>query len=179
MNWKPVVGYEGLYEVSDTGLVKSLARLKQCGHKNSKPQTTKEKFLTIRTDRNGYKRAKLSKNGKAKLVLLHRIIAQAFIPNPKGLAEVNHIDGDKNNNVPNNLEWTTRSKNMKHAFENNLKIARKGEENNKSKLTTEDVKLIRTLRKQGYTLTTLAERFQVTPAAISAIANFKTWKEVE
>lgn len=177
--WKPVIGYEGIYEISNTGLVKSLSRNKHCGHEMSKPQITKERILTIRTDRLGYTRVKLSKNGVSKLLYLHRLIAKAFIENPKSSKEVNHIDGDKSNNEISNLEWCTRSENLKHAFKNGLKRAKKGEENNKAKLNVTEVKEIRKLYNTGkYTQVNIAKTFNVTSATISGIVNFNTWKEV-
>lgn len=175
--WKPVIGYEGIYEVSNLGRVKSLARVKSCGHPGSK-QLTKERLMTIREDRNGYKRVKLSKDGKSKLITLHRIVAMSFVDNPLNKNEVNHIDGNKNNNIPSNLEWVTRSENVQHAFNKKLKLAIKGEVNNNAKLTESDVKEIRELRKEGLTLRSIADKYKITAANVSEIVNYKTWKEV-
>lgn len=179
MKWKAVVGYEGIYEVSNTGLVKSLSREKHCGYKGSKPQITEEKILAIRTDRAGYKRVKLSKNGVARLALLHRVVAQAFVMNVNSYREINHKDGNKENNFPSNLEWVTRSGNMKHAFEKGLKHSRKGESNNKAKITENDVRRIREMRKNKHTLVEISMEFGITATNVSNIVNFKTWKEVE
>lgn len=175
--WKPVKGYEGIYEVSNDGRVKSLARLKECGHPGAK-QMTKERLLKIKADRMGYPRVKLSKNGVAKLIPLHRVVALSFVENPHNKPEVNHIDGDKTNNLPDNLEWATRSENLKHAFDKKLKCAIKGEENNKSKLKAEQVLKIRLLRNEGVKLVDIADKFGVTAANVSEIVNFKTWKDV-
>lgn len=179
VEWRPVKNYEGIYEINNLGVVKSLSRKKYCGHKNSKPQLTKEKYLKNKIDRLGYVRVKLSKDGKSSLKYVHRILALSFIDNPKNKKEINHIDGNKQNNNLNNLEWTTRSKNMKHAFELGLHKAKKGEENNKAKLTKNEVKEIRRLYKKGeYTQTRLGEMFDVSSANINEIVNNKTWKEV-
>lgn len=87
--WKDVVGYEGIYQVSDTG------KVKRVGKKELKPKIEK----------NGYVRFHLSKNGIAKMELAHRLVAQAFIPNPLNYKTVNHIDENKQNNCVSNLEW--------------------------------------------------------------------------
>lgn len=175
--WKSIVGYEGIYEVGESGQVKSLPRIKYCGHPGA-TQKVKERILVKTIDRNGYVRVNLSKNGAAKLFHLHRIVALTFLDNLEGKREVNHIDGDKNNNNTSNLEWVTRSENMRHAFRNNLLNPRVGENNNKSKLTAEKVKEIRKLRSNGSTLQKIADQYGVSAANISEIVNFKTWKGV-
>jgi hypothetical protein len=96
--WKPIENYEDLYWVSNFGNVKS---------------KRKDKKLSINLD--GYYVVNLCKNGKIKTFTVHRLVAQAFVPNPKNKPFVNHIDGDKLNNYYKNLEWCTQSENMKHA----------------------------------------------------------------
>lgn len=96
--WKSITGYEGLYEVSNLGRVKSLKFDKE---KILKPNKVK-----------GYLRVELLKNGQRKLLYVHRLVAAAFIPNPKGLPEVNHKDEDKTNNSVTNIEWVSRWDNM-------------------------------------------------------------------
>lgn len=99
--WKPVAGYEELYAVSNLGRVKSL----------NYNHTGKEKILKpFKT--NGYLLVGLSKKGKVKRFLVHRLVASAFIPNPKGLPEINHLDENKANNVATNIEWCDRWRNM-------------------------------------------------------------------
>ena len=95
--WKDVVGYEGLYQVSNLGRVKSLPR--------NGTHTNKEKEMTVRADPKGYMRLCLCKDGKGKNVKVHRLVAEAFIPNPANLPQVNHKDEDKRNNCVWNLEW--------------------------------------------------------------------------
>ncbi len=93
-NWKPVLGYESFYEVSTSGEVRRV------GKKDS---------LKQKVERNGYVRVNLSKNGIAKMELVHRLVAMAFIPNPNGFITVNHIDENKQNNHIENLEWASMS----------------------------------------------------------------------
>ena len=90
--WKPVVGYEGLYEVSNFGRVKSL-------------KFGKEKILKPVTNTFGYLQVTLCKNNKKKLVTVHRLVAEAFLPNPHNYSCVNHKDENKQNNNVSNLEW--------------------------------------------------------------------------
>ena len=104
--WKDVLGYENLYLVSNFGRIKSLY------HKN--------KIMQVYTNQQGYSIVRLHKNKKRTGLLLHRIVAKAFIPNPNNKPEVNHIDGNKLNNCVNNLEWVTSSENTIHAYNNKL-----------------------------------------------------------
>ena len=107
--WQAVKGYEGLYEVSNQGRVKSLPR-----------NTTKGKILVAEKNHRGYYRVGLTKNNKQKHFSIHRLVAEVFIPNPQNKPQVNHIDGNKQNNSVENLEWVTHSENMKHATEMGL-----------------------------------------------------------
>ena len=102
--WKDIVGYEGLYQISNLGRVKSYL-------KSSKYPVEQEHILTAHKSR-GYINVLLSKNGKSRPFSVHRLVAQAFIPNPNNLPEVNHKDEDKTNNNVDNLEWCNRSYNM-------------------------------------------------------------------
>ena len=88
--WKDIEGYEGLYQVSNLGRVYSKKT---------------NRFLTMKKGNHGYERVALFKDGKQKFYLKHRLVAQAFIPNPDNLPEVNHKDEDKSNNCVSNLEW--------------------------------------------------------------------------
>ena len=109
--WKDVVGYEGLYKVSNRGKVRSLSRLVL--RADGKPLTIREKILKPAVDKKGYLRTCL---GSCNTVKLHRLVAIAFIPNPLNLPEVNHIDGNKLNNSVENLEWVTHKQNTDHAL---------------------------------------------------------------
>lgn len=113
--FKEIPTYEGKYWVSNFGNVKTFYQGK---YFNLKPN--KDKF--------GYLRLSLSKNNKSKSFRIHRLVAMMFIPNPYNYKEVNHIDGNKENNHADNLEWCTRSQNVKHAFDMGLKFNKKGEE---------------------------------------------------
>lgn len=105
--WKPVVGYEGLYEVSNCGDVRSLRFRNQ--------KLTKD--LTQRTNNKGYKMVYLSEKGKTKLVLVHRLVAMAFVDNPQNYPIVNHKDENPLNNNADNLEWCTYSYNRTYSMD--------------------------------------------------------------
>lgn len=112
--WKPISGYEGLYEISCFGRIKSLA-------KNGK----KERMLKSSSNGQGYRHVVLCKNDIKKTIDIHRLVASAFVPNPEGKIQINHIDGVKGNNFYSNIEWCTQSENITHAYKCGLMIARK------------------------------------------------------
>lgn len=116
--WKDIPGYEGMYQISNTGRVKSLSRERKC-NRNS-VATVKERIKPHFVNKKGYCQIGLCKNGKRTGFHVHRLVAMAFIPNPYNKKTVNHIDGNKSNNNVENLEWATYSENIKHAFLNNL-----------------------------------------------------------
>ena len=97
--WKPIEGYEGLYEVSNTGRVRSLDKY------DSMNRFLRGRILRLFTDGLGYLRAQLYSNSKRKSFLVHRLVAQAFIPNPDNLPQVNHRDENPSNDNVDNLEW--------------------------------------------------------------------------
>lgn len=107
--WKDIEGYEGYYQVSNLGRVKSLERLTTYTNSNAvtRKQPVKEKILSQRMDRHGYQRVSLKKDRKRKLCLVHRLVAQAFIENPDSLPLVNHKDENRSNCNAMNLEWCT------------------------------------------------------------------------
>lgn len=113
-SWRDVKNYEGLYQVSNTGKVKSLART----YKNRKcEEIIKSPSLASK----GYYRLPLCKEGKIKYYYIHRLVAEAFIPNPNNYKMVNHKDENKLNNNANNLEWCTHTYNMNYG---NINIKR-------------------------------------------------------
>lgn len=107
-NWLPVVGYEGYYEVSDKGNVRSVPRFDGC-HVHKKYHT-----LAQRDNGHGYKIVNLWKDNKGKFFYVHRLVAEVFIPNPSNLPQVNHIDENKANNCVENLEWCNNSYNNRY-----------------------------------------------------------------
>lgn len=112
--WKDIPGYEGRYQISNKGQVKSLPRYVS---NHTGKLLVKEKILAQRPDFKGYMRIDLKDNcGKKHYFGIHRLVATAFIPNPENKPQINHIDGNKANNNIDNLEWCTNSENQKHAY---------------------------------------------------------------
>lgn len=116
--WKDIKDFEGLYKISNKGRIKALER-KVIGKFNS-VRTIKEQYLTPTDNGRGYMVVALYKNGKRYFKKVHRLVAEAFIPNPENKSEVNHIDGNKKNNYVENLEWVTTKENCRHRQDNNL-----------------------------------------------------------
>lgn len=108
--WKPIPEFEGLYEISNLGRVKSLIGWDGHGYIN------RERIIKPTLTSTGYYKVDLKKNGKRKVYKLHRAIAQAFIPNPEGKPFINHIDGNPLNNDIANLEWCTNQENIRHGY---------------------------------------------------------------
>ena len=121
--WKDIEGYEELYQISNFGNVKSL-------HFN---HSSYSKLLTNRIVNEGYCQVVLYKNKIRKAFYIHVLVANAFIPNPLNLPEVNHKDGNKINNHISNLEWVTSQENSIHAVETGLRTVPKGSEHYRSK----------------------------------------------
>ena len=106
--WKDIAGYEGLYKVSNKGNVYSVERKDSMGRKWG------GRTLKPMHDKNGYLTVALYENGLGKNKKIHRLVSEAFLPNPNNYPEVNHIDEVKDNNNVNNLEWCTREYNINH-----------------------------------------------------------------
>lgn len=110
--WRDVVGFEGLYLVSNTGKIKGVDRI--IGYKNGRTRKWKGTEKKQTPARHGYLKVGLSKNGKGKTIQVHHVVAEAFVPKIPGKDQVNHKDGDKTNNRADNLEWCTPRENDIH-----------------------------------------------------------------
>lgn len=130
--WADIVGYEGMYQISNLGNVKSLERLSPQGHLVS------ERIMRQYKNNSGYKIVDLTKNGTRKHWLVHRLVAEAFVENPNGYNEVDHIDTNKDNNSADNLRWCTHSQN--HL--NPLTVIVKSNTHKGKKLSAEQVEKI-------------------------------------
>lgn len=111
--WRPIKDYEGLYEVSDKGNVKSIERI-IIESSTGKKRPIRERLVNFGDNGNGYKFCYLWKNNKSKRFYIHRLVAETFIPNPNNLPQVNHKDLNKDNNSIENLEWVTSADNNLH-----------------------------------------------------------------
>lgn len=164
--WKWVVGYEGYYLVSNAGRVMSVPHKPKvgpnCGY-----------LLKQRRCNSGYPAVVLSVDGKKKNAMVHRMVAQAFVENPKGKEEVNHIDGDKTNNSVENLEWVTRSENAVHAYKNLPR--KKSNYHHSVKLTADKA---RSIRSEPGTAASIAKKYGISDVMVLKIKKRECWKEV-
>lgn len=168
--WKPIKGYEGRYEVSTLGRVKSLKRISDQNH------LLPERILKACNGKSDYLITGLRKDRKKKSYPVHRLVALTFLPNPENKQQVNHKNGVKHDNRLCNLEWVTPYENTKHALETGLSSST-GEKNNNSKLTKVDVLQIRE-NKNSLSVTQLSKEFGVGKAQISRIINRQLWQHV-
>lgn len=176
--WKPIKNYKGFYAVSSDGEVKSVKKEVPYGQKGHSKKTLKEKIMKPYLSRNGYLLLTLCKNGGKERVALHRLVAQAFLGDPAD-NQVNHKNGDKQDNRAENLEYVTPQENTLHSIQV-LNKRRDGEYSCHSKITREEVKDIRRLYKTGnFTQCDLGDIFGTCRGNISNILNYKTWKNIQ
>ena len=166
--WKPIPGFENLYEVSDQGRVRSLTR-RYC---------PRDRILQGHINR-GYCRVMLSRKTREDLFLIHRLVLEAFVgPCPPNHV-THHKNGNKTDNRLENLEWTTQKRNVQHAIQAGAWSARKGEANPSSKLTADDVQTIRHLyAKCGCSYRKLAYQFGVSQWTIRSIIKRESWQHI-
>jgi len=125
----------------------------------------------------GYLQIQLSYNKKIKTVFVHRLVAEAFIPNPENKPQVNHINGIKTDNRVENLEWSTNSENIKHAYDNGL-LSKIGEKHSNNKLNENKVLTIRKLFKNGLSPLKIAKKYGVSRSCIYHVIKYNTWKHI-
>lgn len=178
--WRHIKDYEGLYEVSNLGRVKSLKRRVDIKSRKGKVFNIaiNEKILKPGFNRHYYQ-VHLCKEGKYPLYEIARLVADAFIPNPDNKPQVNHINGDKLDNRVENLEWCTCSENRYHAYRMGLQSA-KGENNGQAKLTESNIREIRSLFEfRKITSIMLAQKYNVSPSCIKSIVRKERWAFVK
>ena len=164
--WRDILGYDGDYEISNLGRIRSFKRYET--GRVLKPSTSR-----------GYKSVTLYlPNGALKCPTVSRLVAQAFIPNPKNKPEVNHKNGIKTDDRVENLEWCTRIENIQHAFQNGLMSNRRGEKQGSSKLTSHQVGRIKLMLELGSSVRKIAKLFDVNHTTIWAIKHSLIWKHV-
>ena len=167
--------FEGVYQVSNTGKVKSLERIvaSRCGNR-----TVKERILGINT-KNDYVKVILSNKEKRRAASVHKLVAETFIPNIENKPMINHKNGIKHDNRVENLEWCTQSENVYHANRIGLSNHARGENVAFSKLEEEDVLLIIKLINRGCLEHKIADLFGIKQSAVNSIKLNKTWKHVD
>lgn len=164
--WVDIIGYEGLYRISTLGRVSSYPKV-QNGNKMI--------IRKITIDNRGYYRVCVGHNRKKETFKVHRVVAAHFIPNPNNLKEINHIDGNKLNNSVDNLEWSNRSLNIRHAFNTGLIQPQRGSKNGFSILNEKQVTEI---FQSNDTLKKLAIKYRVSKYCIYDIKRGRSWNHV-
>ena len=174
--WKDIPNFEGCYQVSNYGKVRSFLT----GHKGFRKKEPVMRAINLTHD--GYQKVRLIANGKDVTARVHRLVAEVFVPNPDGKETVNHIDGNKQNNRADNLEWTDRHEQLDHAYRLGLKKAQRGCDNTQSKLTPEQVTAIRAEYKKysrDFSSVKLAKKYGVSHRVILLIVNDKTYRNIK
>jgi hypothetical protein len=163
--WKDIQGYEGLYQVSDFGRVRSFKR--SSGHVVLKQNNTR-----------GYMQVVLSNSDRVRQTYsVHRLVATAFIPNPDKLPVINHVDRNRGNNRVSNLEWTTASLNVLHTYK--VYHAVRGDEHYISKLSESDAQNVYELAWSGtLTQSKIATLFNVSRSTVETIKHGHAWNHV-
>ena len=162
--WKDIPKYEGLYQASDLGNIRSI----KFG-----------KVITMKLNLSwGYFKVNLYQHGKVACIRVHRLVAITFHENQQGKPQVNHINGIKTDNRAENLEWCTRSENQKHAFKNELQKSLVGVKNPMSKLNDLQVRQIMLLRRSGLSLASISKKYNISFQHVSRIVNRSAWSHL-
>ncbi len=171
-HWKDIVGYEGVYQVSDVGRVKTII--------GTKCKQERLKSVTLRKD-NGYYIVTLYRNNRGKTKYIHRVVLEAFVGPCPNDHECRHLDGIKIHNMLSNLVWGTRTENsqdtLKHG--NHFQPDNRGSRHGESKLIESDIPRIRCLLKDGVAQSEVAIQFGVSQGLISRIKLRKNWRHVD
>ena len=165
--WKNIDGFEGYYEVSNFGNVRSLDRV--VINKNNFKRKISGTILSLNTGHNGYYFCRLSKNGKHTCVRVNRLVARAFLPNPNNLPFVNHLDFNKKNNNIHNLQWISLEDNVHHSISRMYKNL-----NIDSNMVREIFILF---HKHNESISGLMKKFRMKRWAVSNIIHRKSWKK--
>lgn len=167
--WKSIKTYEGLYEVSNLGRIKSLSKRWSVGIK-------KETVLRPSISKAGYLRVVLCHNSIKKHITIHKLVATHFCTNDNGNKIINHKNGIKSDNRADNLEWCTYSENALHAFSQGLVKPQKGERNGNTKIKEQDVSKIKRLYKEErLSQIKIGLIFGISQTQVGRIVNNKRW----
>ena len=173
--WKNIKGYEGLYQISNMTRIKSLRRTSLWGIQKI---TLPERILKTGTNEHGYLVAYLNTDGRKKNFLVHRLLADAFLPKVIDKNFLNHKNGNKLDNRLENLEWCTISENAIHAYKTGLKLPIRGERHKLAKLSDKKVLEMRKLRELGATQVELSKMYNVSRRAVRNVLSYLSWKHI-
>lgn len=175
--WKEVVGYEGYYEISNLGNLRSIDRYIE--KSNGVIQYVKGKYIPGNLTSDGYIRVKLNKNGITKSTGIHRLVAESFIEKPisEEYLEVNHIDFNRTNNKFDNLEWSTHRQNIDHSCNNGNYKGKNGDKNGRAVYSDEDALNIRKLYEEGNTVMDIVKIYY--PQLSNNIQRKNKWSRIK
>lgn len=170
--WKDVLGYKHIYQVSSLGNVRSLDRIDSAGRK------LKGKVLSLKKDSDGYRMVELYSQGVSRTAKVHRLVLETFKGPPESpyRSQCGHIDGKRDNNVPENLMWVSSGENHHHMIQHGNALS--GEKSPRSKLTSADIKNIREASIRGAKKADLAIAHGVSRSHIYLIVKKKTWAHI-
>jgi hypothetical protein len=172
--WEDIKGFEGIYQVSNLGNVKSLYR--EIHRKKMGILIVPEKTLTPNVDKVGYARVTLYKKDFKYREFIHRLVAFSFIENTNNKPFINHKNGIKTDNIVDNLEWCTQKENVNHAYRTKLRIPDIGQSKGTSKLKNTDIPIIRKMLKESsHTYKEIGDIYKVSSSAIKLIKYNKNW----
>lgn len=174
--WKDIPGYEGLYQVSNLGRVKSLERM--VTYSDGRRYKYKEIIRKHLSTKQGYLSVSLSKDDKDVRFLVHRLIGICFIENPDNKPFLNHKNGIKSDNSLTNLEWVSAKENVNHAYENKLMNPVYGERSPFAKLNEDEVIAIRRMHKEGVSIKEISERLKIGSRNVYHICSNQTWRHL-
>ena len=163
------------YSVTADGRVISTGRI---AGRSGKGFSTIHQELSIMHNQSGYCMVNLTKDRKSKTRYVHRLVAEAYLENPDNLPQVNHIDGNKDNNSVDNLEWCSSSHNNQHALDTGLREGQKGETNSQAKITEREIHEIIHMMLQGFANVEIASSFNLHDRYVSLIRGKKRWKHI-
>lgn len=178
-NWKDVPGFEGRYQVSDLGRVRSVDRARELRTRwgGTFSRVFRGQVLAPALDKDGYLRVGLYDSPRKVFVPVHRLVALAFVPNLLGLPEVDHEDSDRANPAASNLQWVTKLQNTALSTARGKML--KGERHPHARLTEATVREARRLAAEGAPFTDLARKFRVSDVAVRSAVLKATWRHVE
>lgn len=179
--WRYVPDWDGYYQVSNQGRVRSVERTAEYGTRSTKVkrcfQTWRGRILKLYLGRDGYHRVEFRRNGKRTSYLVSRLVAIAFLPNPLNKPQVNHKNGVRSDNRVHNLEWATGKENVRHAVESGLMP--KGESKPTAVFCDSDIRKMRKMRNvDGLMLKEIAMLFKTDTGTVSKIARGLRWGHV-
>lgn len=174
--WRDIEGYEGYYQISSHGRVKSLERIVE--RSDGRSRTIKERVMKVVTGHRGYLCIRLRKQGKQKFRGVHRLVAEAFIPNPENKPTVDHKYDEKVNNYYQDLRWGTHQEQIDWARGEQGLMDNSGENNHQAVLTNDQAEEIIRLLQKGNAPRPISKQYDVNERAISRINQGSTWANI-